>query len=112
MTAPGYSHLPDFSKGEDVSRPGGQRFEPLFGSTSEQQIWVNETNVQPVEAKDDLSQLVSEMDQLLAIDEPVAIEAEVVEDKHEPDAQSVQELCLGLYQGNSLEFDHASQANC
>ncbi len=64
MTAPGFSHLPDFSKGEDHIRPRGQEFKPLFGQPADQQIWVDQSDIQPVNEDDDLARLASELDQL------------------------------------------------
>ncbi|MEP1206288.1 MAG: hypothetical protein ABJM29_17035 [Rhizobiaceae bacterium] len=102
MTAPGFTHLPDFSRGESSRPPRGRDFEPLFGESNEDQIWVDETKIQPAattadtaaaaaadttsaelvqssamdDPLDDLAQLASELDQLQSVEPAQIIEAE------------------------------------
>jgi len=92
MTAPGLSHLPDFSKGEGAKHSQGQAFEPLFGQPAEQQIWVDQSNIEPPDSGDELAQLASELDQLQAVTVSDEVEDTPVVEPEQIDDRRLQEL--------------------
>ena len=117
MIAPGFSHLPDFSKGEGKERSGTREFQPLFGQPVEQQILIDESTIQPSEMDDDLAQLASDVDQLQAgspvgnerdspMDEPPLPETSYEEPAIEEPSQSHEQFERQLQE---LQEQHAQE---